>query len=173
MHETTTAAPAAYVVTPDRIEAFEVLGPTVEYLTPPREGEPCVMRGTIPPRVSVPLHAHADPETFVMISGVVEGLSLDAEGFEWIRIRPGDIFHVPGGAMHAFRNRTDDPAVMFIVSTDRIGRFFQEVGSPMHEGQQAPPSEVIERFLRTSERYGYWNAGPEENARVGIALPTP
>jgi hypothetical protein len=36
-----------------------------------------------------------------------------------------------------------------------------------------PPSpDVVERFLRTSERYGYWNATPEENAAVGVELPT-
>jgi hypothetical protein len=25
--------------------------------------------------------------------------------------------------------------------------------------------------LATAERYGYWNAAPEENAEVGIVLP--
>jgi hypothetical protein len=37
----------------------------------------------------------------------------------------------------------------------------------------APSPEAIERFLRVSERCGYWNATPEENAGVGVALPTP
>lgn len=61
---------------------------------------------------------------------------------------------------------------MVIVSTDRIG-LFQEVGSPVVSGRQpAPPTpEVIQRFLETSARYGYWNATPEENERVGITLP--
>jgi len=26
----------------------------------------------------------------------------------------------------------------------------------------------IQRFLNVAARYGYWNAKPEENARVGI-----
>ncbi len=165
--------PAAHLVDTSGIERFEVMGPMVEYLTPLRKGEPCVMRGTIPPGVSVPLHAHADPETFLMVSGEVEGLRQTAESSEWIPIRPGDVFHVPGGAKHAFRNRKNAPATMVIVSTDRIGRFFQEVGSPIVPGRQpaAPTPEAIQHFLETAARYGYWNATPEENERVGISLP--
>jgi quercetin dioxygenase-like cupin family protein len=115
--------PAALLVDPNSVRRFDVLGPMVEYFTPPGNGEPCVMRGTIPPGVSVPLHAHADPETFLMISGEIEGLRHTADGFDWITIRPGDIFHVPGHAKHAFRNRKNIPAVMMIVSTDKIGPF--------------------------------------------------
>jgi quercetin dioxygenase-like cupin family protein len=165
--------PAAYLVDTSDIKRSEVMGPMVEYLTPLREGEPCVMRGTIPPGVSGPLHSHADPETFLMVSGEVEGLRQAAGSSEWIAIRPGDVFHVPGGAKHAFRNRKNVPATMVIVSTDRIGRFFQEVGSPVVPGRQpAPPTpEAIQHFLETSARYGYWNATPEENERVGITLP--
>ncbi|MER8671192.1 hypothetical protein NKH45_29175 [Mesorhizobium sp. M1156] len=57
------------------VETFDVLGPVVQFLTPPRDGEPCIMRGTVPPGVVVPLHSHADPETFIQIPGEVEGLS--------------------------------------------------------------------------------------------------
>jgi hypothetical protein len=35
---------------------------------------------------------------------------------------------------------------------------------------EARPRE-IERFQKASEKYGYWNATPEENARVGISVP--
>lgn len=73
MSHFTITEPAAHLVDTSDIERFEVMGPVVEYLTPLRKGELCVMRGTIPPSVSVPLHAHADPETFLMVSGEVEG----------------------------------------------------------------------------------------------------
>jgi hypothetical protein len=84
------------------------------------------------------------------------------------------VFHVPGGAKHAFRNDGADDAVMLIVSTAKIGRFFRELGVPVAPG--APPAGPpargrIQRFLETSARYGYWNATPEENARIGIRLP--
>ena len=169
----TTAEQIAHIVDPGEAERLDVLGPVVEYLTQPRDGEPCVMRGTIPPGVQVPLHRHADPETFLAISGEIEGLRETADGFDWVPIRPGDIFHVPGGAKHAFRNRTSTPAMMVIVSTDKIGRFFKEVGAPIKPGRQAvpPTAQAVRRFLETAERYGYWNATPEENAAAGISLP--
>jgi len=147
----------AHLVDPRTAETVEVLGLSVQYLTAPdgHDEGPCVMRGTIPAGGVVPLHSHADPETFLMVSGSVEGL-VDADLGRWLRIGPGDVFHVPGDARHAWRNLGRDPAVMIVVSTNRMGRFLRELAS-------AP-----EEFLETSERYGYWNATPEENAEIGV-----
>lgn len=134
------------------------------------------MRGTIPPGVIVPLHSHADPETFIQISGEIEGLSQSPEGFVWVSIRPGDIFHVPGGAKHAFRNLSAEAAVMILVSTPGIGRFFRDVGKPIAGGNRysdPPSADAIQYFLRTAAAYGYWNATPEENASVGLSLTPP
>ena len=159
----------ARLVDPGGVETINVMGPTIEFLTPPDEPEdatPCVMRGTVPPGGVVPLHAHADPETFLARSGAFEGLVHSGDAFEWVPIGAGDVFHIPGGARHAFRNRSDAPAVMIIVSTARIGRFFREVSTP----PGPPPAAAIERFLETAERYGYWNATPEENAAVGLDM---
>jgi quercetin dioxygenase-like cupin family protein len=95
----------------------------VTYLTPPdaEDGEPCVTRGTIPPGVVVPLHSHADPETFLVVSGELEGLAVAAHGFTWVPVRPGDTFHVPGGARHAWRNTAREPAVTTTVTTTMMG----------------------------------------------------
>jgi quercetin dioxygenase-like cupin family protein len=164
-----------HVVDPGRVEAINVLGPTIQFLTAPEEANaPCIMRGTIPAGVSIPLHSHADPETFVMISGAVEGLVYTDEGHEWIRIGPGDIFHVPGNAKHGWRNHGRVPAVMLLISTSKIGRFFRELGKPdvPDAPPAAPSAQEIQRFQETSRRYGYWNATPEENARIGITLPS-
>ncbi|RRI07763.1 cupin domain-containing protein [Mesorhizobium tamadayense] len=172
----------AHLVDVRATEMIEIQGPTIQFLTPlaaigstADDDGPCVMRGTIPPGVSVPLHSHHDPETFLTLSGELEGLAESRRGFEWIRIEPGDVFHVPGGARHAFRNIGQEAAVMNIVSTARIARFFREVGRPVPasgEPPLGPPSaETIRHFLATAEKYGYWNASPEENARIGIALP--
>ena len=156
------------------IELLEVIGPTIQVLTPlDVEGEaPCLMRGTIPPGVCVPLHSHRDPETFLVVSGAVEGLQ-SAGGLRWTRIKAGDIFHVPGDVPHAFRNPRGEPAVMLLTSTARMGRFFCEVGVPIAPASSAlwPPSaERVRHFMETAARYGYWNATPEENARIGLAL---
>jgi quercetin dioxygenase-like cupin family protein len=178
MINTTVYTDVAYIVDPEKVTTLDVLGPTVQLLTPPAadDDSPCVMRGTIPPGVVIPLHSHADPETFFVLSGEVEGLTVSDAEVAWVRIRPGDIFHVPGGARHAFRNQTpaQEPAVMLLISTARIGRFFQEVGKPARPGAHPPdpPSaDELRHFQETSDRYGYWNATAEENARIGISLP--
>ncbi len=150
-----------YLVDPRALETFDVLGPTVQFLTPV-DGDPdapCLIRGSIPPHRFVPLHSHADPETFVAISGEMSGLIDGA----WVPIRSGDVFHVPPNAKHAWRNDSDAPAVSQVVTRARIAQFFREV-------VDGPPAETIERYLAVSERYGYWNATPEENAAIGLDL---
>ena len=81
----------AQLVDQRNVLAIDVLGPVVEYLTAPGavDAEPCVMRGTIPPGVVVPMHSHPDPETFLPLSGELEGLVVSPEGFAWGRDRPG------------------------------------------------------------------------------------
>jgi hypothetical protein len=94
----------------------------------------------------------------------------------WIKISPGDVFHVPGNAKHAFRNHSHDPSVMFIISTEKIARFFRSIGKLVDRTDlsSAPPTaDAIRNFLATAEEFGYWNATPEENARAGIQLPLP
>lgn len=157
----------AHLVDLASVESLDVMGPTLQLLTDPAdETAPCIMRGVIPPGAVVPLHSHPDPETFVALSGEVEGFSTAAR---WLRIAPGEIFHVPGGAKHAFRNHGAAPAVAIIVTTARLGRFFREIGRTREAG---PPSAfAVERFLDTALRYGHWNASPEQNAAIGIVLP--
>lgn len=169
-----SSAPVARLVDPLAAETLDVVGAVVQFLTPPEEGAPCVIRGTIPPGGVVPLHSHGDPETFLALSGDVEGLVHSARGFEWVRVAPGDVFHVPGGAKHAWRNRTQSPAINMIVTTAKIGRFFREIGTPIEPGStpgRPPSKEAIERLLDTAERYGYWTATPEESAAVGLPQP--
>lgn len=70
---------------PSTGKVLELFGPTVEFLTSPQDAQSdfCVLRGTIPPGVSVPPHSHADTEDFFIISGEVEGLMQDNEGYKW------------------------------------------------------------------------------------------
>jgi quercetin dioxygenase-like cupin family protein len=166
--------PVAHLIDMERVDTIDVLGPTIQFLTSPDDTDsPCIMRGTIPPHGSVPLHSHADPETFLLISGAVEGLVVADKDFTWVAIEPGQTFHVPPNAKHGWRNAGRTPAAMIVVSTSRMGRFFKEVGHPVVAGRPvpAPSSGDVERFRRTAERYGYWNATSEENARVGLSLP--
>jgi hypothetical protein len=128
------------------------------------------IEGEVPPDVCVPLHTHADPETFTVLSGTIQVWSERAEGFRWLDVPQGESIHVPGNAKHGFRNASSEPAVQLIVTTPAIGRFFIEIGRPVTPGVPAPPPtpELLEHFGRVSARYGYWNASPEENAALGI-----
>jgi quercetin dioxygenase-like cupin family protein len=154
---------------------LDVLGPTVEILTPLSAADAgyCVMKGVIPPGVSVPLHSHPDEESFYLMSGAVEVLIQKAATFEWRRVQPGDVVHVPRDVKHAWRNMASQPAVALIVATSRLGRFFSEIGNPVTpKSPSAPPRpEILERFQRAAARYGHWLGTPEENATVGITLP--
>jgi quercetin dioxygenase-like cupin family protein len=65
---------------------LDVFGPTVEFLTSSNEADAIysVILGTIPPGVSIPLHSHADVESFFMLSGTVQVLSYVEENFKWL-----------------------------------------------------------------------------------------
>ena len=151
---------------------LEFFGPTVEFLTSPddEQNDFCVLKGTIPPGVSVPLHSHRDTEDFLVISGSMEGLRHDSQGYRWIEAKAGDYIHVPSGAKHAWRNISDEPVVNLIVTTKTLGRFFREAGRPATGAPQPMTPEDLARFAAISARYGYWNASPEENAEVGILI---
>ena len=64
--------------------------------------------------------------------------------------------------------------VTYIITTARLGKFFQEVGRPIGSTDQPVTAEDIADFLAryasVAGKYGYWNATPEENAAVGIYL---
>jgi hypothetical protein len=88
------------------------------------------------------------------------------------RALPGDLIEVPSNAKHGFRNRSEQPVLQLIITTSKLGRFFQEIVRPVVPGGRiSPPApNEIEHFLETAGRYGYWLATPAENAAVGISL---
>jgi quercetin dioxygenase-like cupin family protein len=153
---------------------LDVFGPTVEFLTPPSEADAvyCVMKGTVPPGVSVPIHSHPDDESFFILSGAIQILTQQGHGFEWLDVKAGRLVHVPGGEKHSWRNISSEPAVGMIVTTSRLGRFFQEVGRPIAPGvPPSPPTpDDIQHFTRIAAKYHHWLGSATENAAVGISL---
>lgn len=150
----------------------EFFGPTLEFLTSPDDerNDFCILKGTIPPGVSVPLHSHPDTEDFLILSGSLDGLKRDGDAYQWIPAGPGDYIHVPAGAPHAWRNSSNEAVVNLVITTRNLARFLQEAGRPIaHAGQPPTPADLA-RFASIAAHYGHWNATPEENAAVGIHI---
>ena len=146
-------------------------GGRLQPLSPSREDAYCVMKGTIPPGVSVPIHSHADAESFYVLSGEAQVLVATEAGLQWQTLRPGDFIHIPGGAKHAWRNVSGEPMAALITCTAKLGRALREMGQLASEaGKRIPRPADIQRLMEISERYGYWLGNPEENAAVGIEL---
>ena len=153
---------------------LDVFGPTVQFLATPEEADDshCVMKGVIPPGGVVPLHSHTGVECFLMLSGQQEVL-IETDGHHrWTLCEPGDFIRVPSEARHAFRNLSDEPAVSLVTTTEKLGRFFQEVGRPVspHDAPMPPTPEAMQHFVVSALRAGYWLATPEENASVGLVF---
>jgi len=160
------------VVERDR-DAIDLFGPSFQFLVAPQSSDeaPCVIKGTIPPGGSVPIHRHSGVEACFVLSGTVEVLRDEGGEAHWIAASPGDFIEVPSNAKHGFRNRSQHPVVQLITISSKLGRLFQEIGRPITRGARpSPPSpDELQRLVKTCERYGYWLATPEENASVGVA----
>jgi quercetin dioxygenase-like cupin family protein len=150
-------------------QTLDVFGATVEFLS--WTDEFCVMRGVVPPGGVVPLHSHDDAEDFFILSGQQQVLVSEGNDLVWRTAAAGDYVRVPGNAVHAHRNVTDQPAVDLIVTTARLGRFFAEIGRPVTEALQPATPEELANFVGKFATYGYVLGTPEENAAVGIDLP--
>lgn len=166
---------AAHIVRRGTHGALDLFGATVEFLASPAElgSTYCVMLGGLAAGASVPIHSHPDDESFYVLAGRVQVLAHSGDAFEWIESGPGDFVHIPGGSKHAFRNPFGEPVTQLIVTSSRLGEFFQEVGRPMSSGDSLPPPTPAEldRFIRVAQRYEHWLGTRGENAAVGIEAP--
>jgi quercetin dioxygenase-like cupin family protein len=166
---------SAQIVNEGTNGVLDVFGPTLDFLILPEEADSayCVMTGTIPPGVSVPLHSHPDIESFFLVSGAVQVISQRYGKFEWLDVRPGEFVHVPSNAKHAWRNTSSEPAVQLITTTPKLGRFFEEIGRPVAVGTPLPPPTLdeIQHFMHVAAKYDFWVGSPTENAAIGIILP--
>jgi quercetin dioxygenase-like cupin family protein len=156
----------------DKADAKEIfsphdqLRPANAYLTEMSEnGEDyCLILCTLPAGVVVPMHSHADRETFYVLSGEIDALRAD----RWEKLKPGDVFDVRDGAKHAWRNSSQAAVSILCVTTTKMGKFLQAI-SVSDEGSPAP-ADHARRFLELVKANGYWLASPDENAAVGLTV---
>ncbi|MBX9910798.1 MAG: cupin domain-containing protein [Beijerinckiaceae bacterium] len=146
---------------------LDVLGPRIRHLTDVSDDGAgyCLMLGEVDPGVVVPLHAHADRETFYVLSGTLDAFVED----KWISLSVGECLDLLGWQRHAWRNNSAAPASVLIVTTSGLGRFFHEIGRPVSEIEPGAPSpEDVQRFLERAVAHGHWIGSPADNASAGL-----
>lgn len=150
-------------------------GNVLEFLASPDQAgaEICLIRGTMPPGVAVPLHSHPDVELFYVLEGSAECFQSTDGTPRWTTVGAGDVVAIAGNIKHAWRNSSQLPVTMVIVTTSKMYEFLHEVTKPVDPGQSAtPPSpDEIQELFRAVARYGgYWMGSPEENRAIGLSI---
>ena len=92
---------------------------------------------------ATPLHRHtADDETFIVLQGSLALLVDDQR----VDAGPGDIVHLPGGAIHAWRVESDI-ARFLIIATPQHEAFYRDASVPAPALSQPPDAGVLDLEL--------------------------
>jgi quercetin dioxygenase-like cupin family protein len=152
-----------------KADTIDILGPQIQFLTP-LDDDPDgyrVISSFVPPNVVVPLHSHPERETFLILSDALDAF----DGSAWHTYGSGQVFDVPSGAKHAFRDTSAAPVSVVLVTSVSMGRFFRSVGRRAADVPPGSPSaEAIGAFTTAALQHGYWLGSPAENAEIGISL---
>lgn len=157
MTEQLIAEENACLIRPNERVTVDILGIHCQWKVMPEEtgGSYSLIDNLVPAGTGVPLHNHAAPETFVVLKGQVEFGRLGSNGPEWLPASPGDIFHIPGGVMHGFRNAGDSVGHVLVLFRADLAAFFEDTGVPAVPGVYRPPSEQeIARGMSMMRKHG-------------------
>lgn len=145
----------------------------VQFLVTPTQASEAfaLMRGIVPPGVSIPLHSHSDPEVLVILEGELDVLQYEGDSSCWLTTSPGEIVCIPGDVRHALRNTSPTTVTLLLTTTPNIYRFFRELGKPFHTDQPlGPPTpQDMQRLLDLAAKHNYWMASPQENEAIGLS----
>lgn len=154
---------------PDK-QLFNAAGVFCEFLVSPEEvGDAiCLIRGTMPPGVVVPLHSHAEPELLYILEGSLEVF----RSSRWTTAGAGEVVTIPGSVKHALRNTSSVPITLALVTKSELYKFFRELAKPFDAKQSnaQPTPEAMQELIRVAGKYGYWLASAEENAAIGLSI---
>jgi 3-hydroxybutyryl-CoA dehydrogenase len=115
-------------------------------------GSFALIEARMPRGCGTPLHRHVDDdETFVVLSGA---LALLVEG-ERVDAGPGDVVHLPGGAVHAWRAESEE-ARFLIIATPEHEAFYRDASDPAGALTQPPNAGTLdlERIGHSAARHG-------------------
>ncbi len=164
------------IIEPQKMPSFDVISGIVRYLATPEElrgSAQCIMEGTLPGGIVVPLHTHPDPESFYLLEGEMELYLEDGSTSGWRTVRTGELAVIPGSAKHAWRNNSQVPCRALMVTGPFVYGFFRDIGRPVDgtHPAQAPDATVMAKVVEAAQRNQLWLATPQENEAIGIHLP--
>ena len=117
----------------------------------------CVLTAVVPPGVGIPPHQHPEQEAFFVLDGQPEFAVSGPGDLAWRVAGPGDMVNIPPHALHGFRNHSDRVVKVLITCAPGLGRFFEEAGVPLADGESAcphPGPEAVQRVLAIAEKHG-------------------
>ena len=120
-------------------------------------GEYAIIDMFVPPGGGPPPHAHASfHESFYVVEGELEFKTEDGK----YTAKKGDLVNIPrGGAIHGFKNISATMAhLLCTVVPAGLEEFFEEIGTPVNEGEFLPPAhlneEEIKKVIAIAAKYG-------------------
>lgn len=144
----TESPDALSLTTAEDQETFWVIADRVRFLGSLPGAAVVVAEVVVPPGAGTPLHSHASPELFRVLSGAFDFLGLEDGRPTARRAGPGDVLRVPPHVPHGYRNAGQTPATLLAVLDQAMAAFFRDLGAPTP--MQGPP-------------------GPDDMARIGAA----
>jgi quercetin dioxygenase-like cupin family protein len=110
---------------------------------------------TLEPGDGVPLHIHPYAEVFYVLAGEVDFLRASDGKDEWLPAVLGDTVIVPINGLHAFYNRTAEPARLLSMSNQLHQGFFDAVAEADQFAPFAnlPFSEAMARVATIAKGY--------------------
>ena len=155
-------------------QVFNAAGVLLQFLASPEEvGDAiCLIRGTMPPGVVVPLHSHEDLELLYVLEGTLEVYRSNEVSGSWTAAPVGDVVAIPGNVKHALRNGSSLPVTLALVTKSELYAFFRELAKPFDPNLRLTPptAEEIQELFAVAAKYGYWLASAEENAAIGLSI---
>ncbi len=92
----------------------------------------------VPPGAGTPMHSHASPELFRVLSGALDFVTLEDGQERRLRAGAGDVLRVAPHAPHGYANRGEVPAEVLVVVDRSMEAFFRDIGTT--EPAKGPPT---------------------------------